>query len=127
MKQVQRRTPGGTLHPNAAHTDTSANDATADSDRIDAWLDIYSERTGAHADAIRAEVLRVHGTAARITRELIKDAAERLAFPGSFVADNAAAQYHRPTQQDVAAARINTDDRAFRAMLASRLGDEEGE
>ncbi len=95
----------------------------AERDRIAAMLDHATHVTGVHRDAIIGEMIRVHGHSAEITRDLIHDAAARVARPGSYLPPSSAvhAAWHNPGQRPAPRADAAKDDDAFRALLASKL------
>lgn len=98
----------------------STKDRQDERDRIDAWLDIASENHNVHRSAILAEAARVHGDQVHITKELIRDAAQRLSTPGSYTIDGTRqdAIFHVPNRADFVQRTDLNDDETFRNHLA---------
>jgi len=87
-------------------------------DRIDAWLDIASERTGVHkANIVTALAMRADAATADVTRDMIIETAAALARQANPATP---AQYHRPPPRADAARGGIMTDQAFRAHLASK-------
>src|SRR5688572_21720689 len=112
--RVQRTDSGGTIDAVACNCDA------AEKDRIQGWLDAYSANIGVTCDALVDELIRAHGSQAHVSKDMIVQAAERLAPRGVYVTPNSPAQYG--VRKDAAQSpRLDLDnDDQFRAFLAGQ-------
>jgi hypothetical protein len=119
----QRTTDSLPLTTDATAACGCSADEQAQRDRIDAWLDIASDRTGVHkANIVAALSMRSDAATQQLTREVILDTASELTTPATIARANMPAQYHNGLRQPAGRAdAVNGSDDAFRKQLSAKL------